>query len=104
MELFKESPRYLALKIECKEQLGQKLFVVLEKNKGGSYILFYRKKIHKEASTIADHLPAYFLKLYGEGVLSLFDPYYQDLAKDTKWIKNQLYYDNKIELHKKKIT
>ena len=38
----KESPRDLVLKIESKEQLGQKLFVVLEKNKSGSYTLFYR--------------------------------------------------------------
>ena len=49
---------------------------------------------------MADHLPAYFLKLYGEGVLSLFDSYYQDLVKDAKWINDQLYYNNEIKLNK----
>ena len=84
LESIKESLRDLALKIKYKEQPGQKLFIVLEKNKSGSYILFYRKKFHEEASTMADHLPAYFLKLYKERVLNLFNPYYQDLVKDAK--------------------
>ena len=83
-EIIKESPRDLALKIECKSQPGQKLFIALKKNKNGSYTLFYRKKFYEEASTVVDRLPAYFLKLYKEGILSLFNPYYQDLAKDTK--------------------
>ena len=56
----------------------------MEKNKSSSYTLFYRKKFYEELSTVADHLPAYFLKFYREGILSLFDPYYQDLAKDTQ--------------------
>ena len=48
---------------------------------------------------MVDYLPAYFLKLYRERVLSLFNPYYQDLVKDAKWINDQLYYNNKIELN-----
>ena len=48
---------------------------------------------------MADHLPAYFLHLYGEEVLSLFDLYYQDLAKDAKWIERQPYYEEELELN-----
>ena len=70
------SPRQLALQIKSKKVPGQKLFIAIEKNYQGSYTLFYRKKFYEEASTVADHLPAYFLHLYGEGVLLLFDLYY----------------------------
>ena len=75
-KIIKESLRDLVLKIECKSQPSQKLFVVLEKNRSRSYTLFYRNKFHEEASTVADHLLAYFLKLHRESILSLFDPYY----------------------------
>ena len=46
-------------------------------------MLLYKKRFHEEASTIADRLPAYFYKLYGDEVLHIFEPYYQDLVKDT---------------------
>ena len=47
-DIIKESLRDLVLKIKYKEQPGQKLFTVLEKNKGRSYALFYRKKFMKK--------------------------------------------------------
>ena len=93
------SPRQLALQIKSKKVPGQKLFIVIEKNRQGSCTLFYRKKFYEEASIVADHLLAYFLHLYGEGVLLLFDPYYQDLAKDAKWIEEQPYYEEELELN-----
>ena len=37
--------------------------------------------------------------LYGEGILSIFALYYQDLARDTKWIKDQPYYEDKLDLN-----
>ena len=37
--------------------------------------------------------------MYWDGVLSLFDPYYYNLEKDTKWINNKPYYDDQIELN-----
>ena len=49
---------------------------------------------------MADHLPAYFLKLYGSDVLSIFNPYFQDLVIDTTWVDNQPYYADDLELHK----
>ena len=48
---------------------------------------------------MVDYLPAYFLKLYREGVLSIFALYYQDLAREAKWINNQLYYEDELELN-----
>ena len=32
-------------------------------------------------------------------MLSLFNPYYQNLAKDAKWIEGQLYYEEELELN-----
>ena len=72
----------------------------MEKNKSDSYTLFYRKKIHKEASTVADHLPAYFLKLYRNDILPIFDPYFQDLVRDATWVDDQPYYEDNLELYK----
>ena len=48
---------------------------------------------------VADHLPTYFLKLYRVGVLSIFILYYQDLAREAKWINKQLYYNDELELN-----
>jgi len=61
------------LKIESMKQLGQLLFVALEKIKAGTFALFCKKYFYDEVSTVANHLPAYFLKLYSENVLSIFD-------------------------------
>ena len=80
----KESLRELILKIESVKFPGQKLFISVERNKNYTYSVLCKKKFHKEASTVADHVPAYFFKLYGEGILSIFTLYYQDLAHDTK--------------------
>ena len=55
---------------------GQELFIVLEKNRTGTFTLFYKKKFHEEASIIIDHLPAYFYNLYGDEVLLIFEPYF----------------------------
>ena len=96
----KESPRDLALKFESKIHAGQLLFIALEKNKNGIYILLYKKRIHEEASTIVDYLPIYFYILYGDKILHIFEPYYQDLAKDATWIDKQPYYEDNLELHK----
>ena len=48
---------------------------------------------------MADHLPAYFLKLYSSDVLSIFDLYFQDLATDATWVDNKPYYVDDLELH-----
>ena len=50
--------------------------MALEKNKAGTYTLFYKNHFYDEASTIVDHLLAYFLKLYRNDILSIFDLYF----------------------------
>ena len=62
-------------------------------------MLFYKKRYHNEASTVVDHIPAYFYKLYGERVLQIFDPYFQDLARDVIQKEDQLYYNDELELN-----
>ena len=57
------------------------------------------EKNHKEASTVANYILVYLLHLYGEEVLSMFNLYYQDLAKVVKWIDSQPYYKDKIEFN-----
>ena len=87
------------LKIESIEHSKQSLFMAFEKNKRGTYLLFYKKYFHKEVSTVVDYLPVYFLKLYRNNVLFIFNLYFQDLAKDATWVDNQLYYEDDLELH-----
>ena len=65
--------RKLALQIKSKKFLGQKLFMAIKRNSLRSFILFYRKKFYEEVSTITNHIPEYFLKLHGEGILVMFD-------------------------------
>ena len=97
--LIKETPRELTLKIKSIEHSGQLLFIALEKNKCSIYLLFYKKHFHDKISIVADYLLAYFLKLYGNNILSIFDLYFQDLAKDTTWVNNQSYYEDDLELY-----
>ena len=74
--------------MESVKSPGQKLFISVERNKNYTYSVLYKKKFHEKVSTVADHIPAYFFKLYREGILSIFTPYYQGLACDAKWIKD----------------
>ena len=74
--------------------------MTLEKNQAGTYSLFYKKYFYEEASTVADYLPAYFLKLYDSDVLSIFDLYFQDLATDTTQVDDHPYYTDDLELYK----
>ena len=48
---------------------------------------------------MADHLPTYFLKIYGSDILSIFDLYFQDLAIDATWVDDQPYYVDDLELY-----
>ena len=61
-------------------------------------MLFYKKRFYEEASMITDHLQAYFHKLYKNNTLQIFDPYYQDLAKDAIQIDKQLYHKEDLKL------
>ena len=56
-------------------------------------------KFHEEASTIADHIPTYFLKLHRDEVLFIFTLYYQDMASEAKQINGQTYYKDELELN-----
>ena len=99
LDTTKESPRELALKIESQAQPGHNLFAEIERNTNGGHCLFFKKKFHNEANTVADRLPAWFLKIYGKEVLTLFDPHYQDVAKEVKWINDKPYYEDELELN-----
>ena len=75
------------------------MFAAIKNNKNGLCSLFHKKKFHKETSIVVDHILAYFLKLYREGVLIILDPCYQDIAIEAKWTDNQLYYEEELELN-----
>ena len=45
-------------------------------------ILLYKKKFYLDVRTIAAFLTAIMAKQYGNNILSIFEPYYQDSAKD----------------------
>ena len=89
------------MSIEYAKILGLKLFISIERNKNCTYSVLYHKKYYKEVSTVVDHLLAYFLKLYEEGILLIFTLYYQDLSREAKWINEQPYYKNELDLNEK---
>lgn len=76
-----------------------KVFIELENNCNRICSLFYCHKFHKEASTVVDHIPSYFYKLHGVEVLKIFDPCYQDITKEAKWINSQPYHADNLELN-----
>ena len=54
------------------ENKEDKIFVYIEKNYWENIILVYKKKYHKDTSTIADFLVAVIIKQYNNSVLSIF--------------------------------
>ena len=73
----------LNLKGVSEENKNENVFISVEKNYKGNIILLYKKIYHKDISTIADYLSIVMIRKFGEEVLSIFKPYYQDLAKDV---------------------
>ena len=57
-----------------------KIIFIYKKNYYGNYNLIYHNQFHKEASTIATHLPTYLYKKYSSKILTLFNSHYQELA------------------------
>ena len=74
----KYTPRELILGLTglSKENKEEKVFVLVEKDYCGNIILVYKKKFHKDVSTIADFLAAVMIKQYDQSVLSIFQPCY----------------------------
>jgi len=52
----------LSLKGVTSEIKDNKVFILVEKDYNGNYILYYKKKYHRDASTIAEQLAAVIVK------------------------------------------
>ena len=63
----------------------EKVFIIVEKDYNGNYQLFYKKKFHCDASTMAEHLVAVMSKQYDKPILHIFNSYHQELAKEVVW-------------------
>ena len=61
------------------------IFISVEKDINGNYILYYKKKFYCDVSTIADFLATVIMKQYNNSILRIFDPYHQTLAKEVIW-------------------
>ena len=62
---------------ELKEDLCEiKIFILVEKDRYGNFILYYKNKYHRDTSTIADYLAAIIAKQYPKPILHIFDVYY----------------------------
>ena len=83
----------LSLKGLTEETKDENIFISIEKNPSGNYTLFYKKKFYHDVSTITDYLPVVMDKQYNSNVLHIFEPYYQDMAKDVVL-------ENGIPIHK----
>ena len=68
----------------------ENIFISIEKNLSGNYILFYKKKFYYDTSTIADYLPALMQKQYSDDIIYIFELYYQDLAKEVIWNEDSI--------------
>ena len=62
------------------------IFILVEKDCKENIILLFRKKFHKDVSTITVYLSIVIAKQYGDSILLIFELYFQDLAKDVIWI------------------
>ena len=80
----------LNLKGLIEETKEEKIFISLEKDTNGNFILFYKKKFHRDASTIAYYLVAVLLKQTNKNILYIFDLYYQTLAKEVIWNEDDI--------------
>ena len=58
------------------ENKEDKIFILVEKDYRGNVLLVYKKKYHKDASTIANFLIAIMIKQYNKNILSIFQLYY----------------------------
>ena len=58
------------------------------------------KKIHNEVTFVASYLSIYFLKLYGEKVMIIFSPEYQDLTTLVVQKEYRSLYKEKTDLYK----
>ena len=88
----------LILKLESKINPGVQLFVAIVKNWRGLYDLMHKKIVHNKASNVASYLLAYLLDTYGEKVLSIFNPFYQDQVRLVVWENNIALFDYKKDL------
>ena len=66
----------LNLKGLTEETKEENIFISIEKNHHSNYILYYKKKFHRNASIIADYLPANIEKQYQKEIIYIFNPYY----------------------------
>ena len=73
----------LGLKGLTEETKDKNIFISIEKDQLRNYILFHKKKFYYNVLTIANHLLAVTNKQYSGDILYIFEPYYQDLAKEV---------------------
>ena len=67
------------------ELKSTKIFASVEKDKHVNFILYHKSMCHRDASTIADCLPAAMAKQCQNPILHAFDAYHQEMAKDIIW-------------------
>ena len=69
---------------------NNKIFISAKKDSNGSFMLFYKKKFHCDASTITEYHKVVMIKQYNKNVIYIFDSYYQTLVKEIIWDKDRI--------------
>ena len=84
----KQTPQELILGLTrlSEENKEEKIFILVKKDYRGNVLLVYKKKYHKDASTMADFFAAIMIKQYNKNIFFIFQPYYQDATMDVIWI------------------
>ena len=71
----------LGLKGLTEDIKEENIFISIKKKSSRNFVLFYKKKFHRNASIITDYLSVVMQKQYTGDIMHIFDPYHQDLAK-----------------------
>ena len=100
-EADKTTPRKVILDLKGLEEENKeiKIFISVKKDKHGNYILYYKNKFDRDASTIADYLVAVMVKQYSKPILHIFDTYHQEVVRNIIWEEGILksYEEDKLD-------
>ena len=88
----KTTPRQIILNLTglTPETKDENFFISIKKDYNGNFVLFYKKKFHRDTSTIANHLATVMMKQYNKSIIHIFDTYHQILVKEVIWDKDSI--------------
>ena len=74
----KTTPREVILRLTRleKELKLTKIFILVEKDKNGNYLLYYKNKYNCNSSTMTNYLVVVIIKQYSKPIICIFNAYH----------------------------